>query len=308
MAQRKPELENHLLRILDTKQSSAENLSDLGGIHDGLELRMVEGMLTFDRPTFIRPMATATLRGLSGHAVLKYNPLAFDTFFKPSPQEDLPPAYLFQAMEKGGGKQETFRFRTVSWDPEGAWIDALQECLWMARGIPFGNSGARVTDVDWAEVYRLRYASPSFDGDEMNLTLKSPLQLRRKKRRVRAEELTFGQLVRASVIRINLLSATYGNGLQVDPMPYLQDALDVRELDRQVFEVSPRRHSCTQDNRIQLGGVLGTLRVCGVSERLSGLLAIAQILHLGRHTVEGCGRVLTEPLTREETNRATSCM
>lgn len=273
---------------------TSNSSNSITSLHQGLNVSRVTGILHLDRSVRMRALATATLRGLAGHALRASNPMAFDQYFKRSPGEDLPPSYLFEPLEWVGGQiRDSFPFRVVSLENGTSWIDALQEALWMAKGMPFGAGGARVRDVEWAETQRLHYEGADHvqSREQLKIKLITPLQLRLGGQHIPGQDLCFGHLIRAALIRINLLSRNFGNGLQLEEISYLCDALGVREIDRKLRDVLPKRTSATQRNHIHLHGVVGSLSVRKLTPKLVDLLCAAELLHIGRHTVEGCGMI-----------------
>lgn len=265
-------------------------------LRDGLKMWAVEGEITFDRPTPLRRMCTATLRGLAGTRLIEESPEIFARAFKPVQGEHTPPAYLFQSRLNKHECAEVLPFRLITWDAEHKLMEHLMVALSHAKGSPFGESGSLVRTCTWSTPFRRPFTGWKARSSSLKLHLKTPLQIRKLGRIVPEPELSLGHLVLSAQKRINLLSQHYGNGLSLPAGPFLEEAALARETSRHLREVLPMRRSCTQQNTISLRGITGSLTYTGISPMVTDLLSVAETLHLGRHTAEGCGQVILKPL------------
>ena len=258
----------------------------------GISVNAIAGCLHFDRPTLVRRLATATLRGRAGHGLRDLAPHMVSQWFKPGQGHHIPPACLFQSLHGHAGVDGQFPFRIVTWDPPGELLPASVAALRHSEGKPFGESGTLIERVEFGEAMRLECSGAPRAVAACEIHLVTPLQVSAGSAWADASCFTLGHLVKAMVNRLNALSLYYGNGQQMDAMPFLADAAMVREVARQLDWVSPRRYSSPQDTSIAMSGVVGVLSVQGLSSLLADLLGAAAIFHLGRHTAEGCGYVL----------------
>ncbi|HMO50109.1 MAG TPA: CRISPR system precrRNA processing endoribonuclease RAMP protein Cas6 [Kiritimatiellia bacterium] len=269
-------------------------MDNLPLLSSALHLHAVEGVVYFDRPMWVRRLASATLRGFSGHRLREHFPEVCDTYFKPV-AEGKPSACVFLNLDTFAYEGETFQFRIISCAPGLDVITTIQEALDRGRGLPFGNQGALLQYVEWHETIRLAFEGYHGHNPEARIILATPTQLRIAKRTISEYEINLAHIVRACVTRLNALSKAYGNGLQLEEAPYLAESAFARESDRRLRFVTPKRWSSTQDQGINLAGVVGSMRYTGVHPSLTDLLYTANVLHVGRHTSEGCGRVIAIP-------------
>jgi hypothetical protein len=260
-----------------------------------LRIHAVDGIAYLDRPAWIRRLVSSTLRGFAGHRLREHAPAICDRLFKPVGEINVPSACLFQNLEQEAYEGEIVRFRIVTWDPGLELIPALQHAMEAGRGQPFGGQGARLHYVEWDETVRLGFEGYAGDTDTIRLIMATPVHLRIAKKTISEHKMNLGYVVQGCVQRLNALSTTYGNGVCLAVEPYLAEAALANEIQRRLRYVTPRRHSSTQDTGINLGGVLGTLDIADAHHAITDLLYTANMLHIGRHTAEGCGRVITIP-------------
>lgn len=261
----------------------------------GLRIHAVDGIVYLDQPMWIRRLVSSTLRGFAGHRLREHAPDICDRLFKPSGAMQPPSACLFQNLEQEAYEGEIVRFRIATWDQDLELIPAVQTVMESGRSQPFGGQGARLQYIEWDETVRLGFEGYTGNTDSIRLLLATPVHLRVAKKTVNEHRMNLGYLVQSCVHRLNSLSRVYGNGVCLEVAPYLAEAALVTEAYRYLRYVTPRRHSSTQNTGINLGGVLGTLEIAEAHHSITDLLYTANILHIGRHTAEGCGRVITIP-------------
>lgn len=261
----------------------------LENLHHGLNLMMQEGVIEFDRPTPVRRLATATLRGLTGQALLQYRPELVQRWFKPDPDGNRAPAYAFQPLHSEAGLLTEFPFRVMTWDPDGELAEGIAQALQDAAGMPFGQSGALVTNVTVPSPRKMPFHKNAFET--ARIVLHSSLRVRHGNAMVREDQLVAGHLVEAAVSRINKLSIEYGNGLQLDALSFLAASVFIKETRRNLRWVAPRRYSSTQDQTINLSGIVGHLEITAIPSLISNLLSAASVINIGRSTTNGCGYI-----------------
>lgn len=265
-------------------------IKNLTLLRDGLCLRSVEGVVYLDRPTPVRRMATATLRGLAGNALMNTAPTVFRTYFKPPSGGQTTPAYAFQPLHSEQATTISFPFRLMTWDPHGLLQGALMHALDEHTGWGFGESGARVAGIDWHEPTRLHFSGLGME--RLRIVLHTPLALVYRKGFVNEQELDLAHLIHAAINRINRLSTAYGNGITLDEAHFTEAASCAIETGRRLRLVAPVRYSCTQDKPIYLGGLVGWVDFEDVLPSVGDILCAASAINLGRHTAEGCGHIL----------------
>jgi hypothetical protein len=256
---------------------------------DGLRARLVDGVLFFDRLVPVRNMATATVRGLAGHLLREHCPGVADRWFKPGQNGDCPPAYVFQPVLHQATETAQFPFRVIAWDPPNELIPALQASFEHVAGWPFGGGDVLVSGVEWTEVCRLKFEGIYSPPDVQRLVFRTPLRLRRGNDWVTETSLSIGDITGGLVNRVNRLSREYGNGLQLDLMCFMQHAAFAVEVKRSLSFVRTGRRSSTQGQDVDLSGLVGRIVMRGLTPSLSSLLSVGALVHLGKHTAEGCG-------------------
>ncbi len=259
----------------------------------GLAIRAREGVAFLDRRAPVRHLATASLRGLAGHALRRYAPEMVSRWFKPGLGGDTPPAYLFQPLHRHAEVASCFPFRIITWDPPAELIGAFHEALGAVRDEPFGETGARLVHVEWEPLQTLVFTGDIPARSSQRVLLHTPFRCRAGRSSwVTEDSLDMRVLVRAVLSRLNILSKHYGQGARLEPSPFLDLAAQVRELSRHVRLVQPHRRSSTQKINIDLSGLVGTLIYESLPAPLCNLLYTAGVFHAGKHTVEGCGHIL----------------
>lgn len=266
-----------------------ENLIALLG---GLNIRAVEGVVLLDREAPVRHMASATLRGLAGHALRRHAPEMVARWFKPGACGDKPPAYVFQPLNRRVENTRHFLFRIVTWDPPGELISALCRALDVMRSAPFGETGTHVVGLEWSDGQRLEFSGELQAAPAQRVLLHTPLRCRIKDQWADEHSLSLETLVRTTATRLNGLSRSYGNGTYLQARPFLEAVPGVGEMARNLRLVHPHRRSSTQMQNIDLTGLVGTIDYGEMPSSLMNLLFCAGVFHIGKHTAEGCGHVL----------------
>lgn len=255
----------------------------------GLQARMVEGVLCFDQPVTVRNMATATIRGLAGHLLREHRPNIADRWFKPGNNGDCPAAYVFQPMLEHSEMTQELPFRLITWDPPGEFIPALQAVMKDAAGRYFGEGDIRILGVEWTEICELAFEGVHNPPDFQKVVFRTPLRVKRGKGWLTEESLSLVELANGLLNRLNRLSREYGNGLQLEALIFEQHAVFNMEVERKLSLVRSARRSSTQGQNVDLSGLVGHISFQGLTAAMSSLLSVGGIIHLGKHTAEGCG-------------------
>jgi hypothetical protein len=266
-----------------------ENLLELLA---GLNIRAVEGVAFLDREAPVRHLASATMRGLAGHALRRHSPEMIDRWFKPGAGGDTPPAYVVQPLNRRATSTNHFPFRILTWDPPGELLPSFCRGIGASVGAPFGEGGARLVHVEWDDVQRLEFTGELRSEPTQRILLHTPFRYKIGERWADERTLTLETLVRATATRLNLLGRAYGNDVYLHARPFIDAAAGTRETSRRLRMVHPRRRSSTQLRDIELSGIVGEI-VCGeLPTPIMNLLFTAGVFHIGKHTAEGCGHLL----------------
>lgn len=257
-----------------------------------ISISYAKGNVLFDGDAPVRQLATASLRGLAGHLLTETAPHLTKQYFKPGQGSHIPPAYLFQPLFYRSGPESGFPFRIVTWDREREFLPALIKALRQAAGRPFAESGARVSVVKFDPPEEYRFSGREYPDGRYEIFLHTPVRIKKGGGWVSENEINLGYITLAAVNRLNILSEFYGSGEKIDPLPFMAEASLARELARKLVWEAPRRRSSSQCVNIALSGVVGSIYVRGLPPAVLDLLSLIRILHIGRHTSEGCGHVI----------------
>ena len=269
-----------------------ETGTDSVRLADGLTIRLLTGRVVFTCPTPVLLMATAALRGLAGTLLYETDREAFDRWFKPQGDRgQQPPAYVFLPLHDGVEVRRDLPFRIACFDATGQFADRFQQALNRAPDRPFGQRGVRVDEVHWLADERAAFVGFTEPAIRLKLHLCTPLRLSQDGTWVQARDLTLGHVIRSGVARINQLSRWYGNGVQLDPVPYLAAAAFTRDHVRHLADMEAGRHSVTQGHRLSMTGVTGRWEIGPVTAPLFSLLSVLQVVHTGQHAAVGCGHI-----------------
>jgi len=133
---------------------------------------------------------------------------------------------------------------------------------------------------------------PNPDGSRLKITLKTPLRL--KYQNHLSAELPFHVLVRAMLRRIDTLLQCYGDQVpDLDFKGLVQRAESVRivESESDLHWFDWERYSQRQDQRMLMGGMLGTVTYEGALGEFLPLIEFCEKTHLGKQTAFGLGKI-----------------
>lgn len=284
------------------------NLSVLVG---GLKIRSAECVLYFDQRAPLRPLATATIRGLAGHLLTATQPDLVGRWFKRGHQAQLsadreteescgksvgfkpshlPPAYLFEALRHEFAFSESLPFCIRTWDQEGELLPAFLNALKLAGDRPFGETGVKIRSASFSQIERWEFEESRQSIRPAAVEFLTPVRLKASGRWLGKFDVTLGHLVEAAIRRLDLLSVHYGNKSALSVPAFISAASKVRETARSLDWVSPRRRSSSQGIDIELSGLVGEIRFAEIPGMLVDLLNAAALFHIGHKTAEGCGQ------------------
>lgn len=129
----------------------------------------------------------------------------------------------------------------------------------------------------------------------IKVRLITPLRLKYQNRL--SPELPFHILVRAILRRLSSLWETYGDGEpELDYQGLVKAAKGVRILEDNISWFDWRRYSFRQDKAMLMGGVVGSIIYEGNLAPYLPLLELAQVVHIGKQTTFGLGKIAVEIL------------
>jgi hypothetical protein len=231
-----------------------------------------------------------------GHSLQKFTQV-------PHPYVIEPPCW----GEKDYAPGEPLSFHLVL---AGRAIDQLPLILWafvkgFARGVGKGDGTARlsrVTHVGSEETVILDSPessildhdtavppAPTFLGGAITLRLEPPLRLQRNGHPIDGRQLTPRDLLTSLVRRVALITEFHGKGaLQLD-FSALAKAAESIEGEKDLRWRDWARYSSRQQQKVALGGVVGTWTLRGELEPFMPFLHLGQWLHVGKEATFGLG-------------------
>lgn len=179
-----------------------------------------------------------------------------------------------------GRNRVPFRLeRALARTPDGAWRAVLEEGRMRGRG-------------------STRPSFPSTNGVEgprATLRFLTPTRLRVEDDHV--ETTSFPELVDSMIRRFLEVACFHVPGAAVSEesfAPLLEKARDVRVVSSSLRWHDWERYNARQKTLMNMGGFMGTVEIEGDLTPFAPLLRAAEILHLGRGTPFGLGRVVVE--------------
>jgi len=133
-----------------------------------------------------------------------------------------------------------------------------------------------------------------FIPDVLSLTLSTPLRITEMGKL--CQELSFSLLFRNLLRRASLLAEIHTpQKWLLDYSAILQQASCIRTLSSQLRWWDWERYSNRQQGRMQLGGLVGEIRLQGNFALFLPLLRLGEYLHIGKNTSFGMGKYLISP-------------
>lgn len=142
------------------------------------------------------------------------------------------------------------------------------------------------------EPHRLEVPLAAPQGQVSRLTLQLRTPLRIKHRNSFARELPFHLLVRAMLRRISSMTSHFGDGEpRLDYSGLVRRAKDVAVIEDATSWKDWTRFSSRQKQSMQFGGLVGTVVYEGDFGEYLPLLEACTVLHVGKQSVFGLGRI-----------------
>lgn len=153
----------------------------------------------------------------------------------------------------------------------------------------------RLSDYISHRKKRIMQTSPA-DGveqgipSEMEIRFRTPLSLKYQGEMLK--EFSMNAIMQAAARRVYIMNCF--EGIKSDQIE--TDAHVPRLLDSEVKQTQVKRYSSTHDEKINLNGIRGTVRIADVDETALELLLAGELLHIGKNTSFGFGKYV---LSRE---------
>lgn len=127
------------------------------------------------------------------------------------------------------------------------------------------------------------------------VALITPLRIKYKNRL--SPDLPFHVLVRAVLRRLSTLFEAYGEGEpDLDYTTLVRDAEKIKTVDNDISWFDWRRYSFRQDKQMLMGGLVGSIVYEGKLGPYLPLLELSSMVHLGKQTTFGLGKIHVEVL------------
>ncbi|MGD9822893.1 CRISPR system precrRNA processing endoribonuclease RAMP protein Cas6 [Desulfobacter sp.] len=168
------------------------------------------------------------------------------------------------------------------------------------ESVTFGNNAVyskadgRVTLPDLLPEMTL-HPDPNGNTDRVTLKLQTPFRISTKTGQ--GPDLPFDLLMRSLIRRCTALFNTYGNGEpDLDYPDLVKQAGQVRLTDNRLAWFDWQRYSSRQDKKMYMGGLLGQAAYQGDLGPFLPFLRMAEIVHAGKNTAFGLGKVALETM------------
>lgn len=134
--------------------------------------------------------------------------------------------------------------------------------------------------------------------DRLTVTFRTPTRLKHQGALV-WEGPPFHVLVRRLLDRISSLAYFHcGERWEIDFLGWIERAEAVRIVEARTRWLDWSRHSGRQDRRIKMGGLVGPVTYAGDLASFRALLALGSLIHVGKGTVMGNGRLAVTDLNK----------
>lgn len=131
--------------------------------------------------------------------------------------------------------------------------------------------------------------TPAFTGNAVTLHFDAPLRLQTNGRRATAEEFTPRKLLTTLIRRVALIHEFHGPGSLPLDFKELAALADGQASDKQLRWRDWTRYSSRQQQKMELGGVIGSWKLTGDLVPFLPFLHLGQWLHVGKEAAFGLG-------------------
>lgn len=127
--------------------------------------------------------------------------------------------------------------------------------------------------------------SPSFSCGDYKITALTPIRIKQKSGYVRSA-LDFKSFIRQIAMRFGELTDTSIDKFEVK----------FNKVEQNFRFYDLERYSNRQKTKMEFGGIMGDMSVCGLDERSAGLLELGALINVGKSTAFGLGRIKVEKI------------
>jgi len=131
---------------------------------------------------------------------------------------------------------------------------------------------------------------PSAEQRSLRLTINTPLRLKFDNRLT--ANLSFHLLTRSMLRRVSSLLSVYGSGEpQLDYKGLVKRATHIKNTESTLHWFDWKRYSARQDQKMLMGGMLGTVTYTGALDEFLPLITFCEKTHIGKQTAFGLGEI-----------------
>lgn len=204
-----------------------------------------------------------------------------------------PPAYVIEPPPLGARAMtsgETLSFHIVLIGPALKHQVIVLHALSAALGTLTDMPGA--LQMKTHNVIDAPTGNASNIGDEATLSFSTPLRIQRDGNPIRSgDQLTARDVLMSAVKRVATICETQlGESTTHIPFRALTDAAAMVEMTHTLVWHELARHSSRQQQRIPLGGLIGSVQLRGELAPFAPYLHLGQWLHIGKETAFGLGQ------------------
>ena len=136
----------------------------------------------------------------------------------------------------------------------------------------------------------IKYDKADSNTRRMKIEFVSPMRIIRNNKMI--ENISFKDVIKSGLLRIGILDKIYGEESDViDLKNILNESEKVKTIERNLYYKSQRRYSTVQDQKIEVGGYMGSMTYEGKTDKFESILKCLLITGTGKSTSFGCGRI-----------------
>ena len=257
-----------------------------------LNVKTFNVLVTFNRPTPVRMLATTTFRGLLGHVLAEQSPELIAKIFKPGFNSDTPAPYSLAPENNQHSPANHLNFKLITFDPDGTAIETFDQIIHFCEGKHFGTSGSIIKSCEMSPGRWFENVIYNPIPQKISINFNSPVSFKYNGKKVTGENFTLPLLIYAIYNTITRLCKYYSINGQKPSLPKWPDVLGNSYVQKNNLEwISPKRYSSSQETTLNLSGLVGNIIIPNPTEQLLQILNFAALTGIGKNTVHGCGRI-----------------
>lgn len=156
--------------------------------------------------------------------------------------------------------------------------------------VQMGDNWQILTEHQWVNIHKTAFRLPENPSHNYVMTLHTPLRIQHNGKLCRAHNLTADIVLRQVMRRVSSITQLYCHAPMQANFNELIQMIDSIEFESNLIWYDNTRYSNRQQQRVPLGGVLGSIQLRHVPPQWAMLLHIGQWLHIGKETVFGLGK------------------